>query len=110
MRRLSDPRTNTSSLSPWPSSLAQVRHSLSSPLNPTCRRDLWGRGGRNNAATVYILFFRRPTSYPGGPRTIRQERRAKWERRVTKLEAGWVFAHAEVRAEGERFPAAMGGP
>lgn len=47
------------------------------------------------AATIYSTFYARPTSYPGGPRTHRQDRRASWTKRVTTLPAGWVFSHAE---------------
>ncbi|KAM3576082.1 hypothetical protein VYU27_001958 [Nannochloropsis oceanica] len=46
-------------------------------------------------ATIYSTFYARPTSYPGGPRTHRQDRRASWTKRVTTLPAGWVFSHAE---------------
>lgn len=43
-----------------------------------------------------MTCFGRPTSYPGGPRSERQQRRAKWEKREATLEPGWCFAHAEV--------------
>lgn len=62
-------------------------------------------------ATIYSTFFARPTSYPGGPRTQRQERRASWTKRVTTLQAGWVFTHAEESLEATRrhYQSVVGG-
>jgi hypothetical protein len=49
---------------------------------------------------MYMKCFSRPTSYPGGPRSERQQRRAAWAKREATLEPGWCFAHAEVRGVG----------
>ncbi len=50
----------------------------------------------HTVTALYMKCFARPTSYPGGPRSERQQRRAQWEKREAALEPGWCFAHAEV--------------